>query len=68
MNPKDYIKTNWALTGNLSTWNDPVGVEIREQCVKLIEELHKEDMVEFDRETLKITERLINESNSKSIE
>lgn len=52
------FKVSYALTGNLSSWNDPVGIATREHIVKNINDLIDEEDRWYREYECKPTEEL----------
>lgn len=36
------FKVNYGLTGNLSSWNDPIGIAARENIINMVEVLEND--------------------------
>ena len=41
------IKVNYTMSGNLSSWNEPIGIALRENICNVLEELIDQDCIEL---------------------
>ena len=41
------IKVNYTMSGSLSSWNEPVGIALRENICNVLEELIDQDCIEL---------------------
>ena len=47
MDFSNIIKVNYTMSGNLSSWNEPVGIALRENICNILEELIDQDCIEL---------------------